>query len=103
MRTSRKQVPTKLAKHQQASSQLVTLAPNSRLSQATIEGLEDLFDFIPPQKLSRKLRTIFLSYMHRETEMLPSDISETIMEFELLLEFLDTASDEAAILTLQKD
>lgn len=88
---------------QLSSEKQIAISENSKVNQIIVDCLEDLFDFIPPQKLSRKLRTIFLSYMHHETDMLPSDISETIMELELLLEFLDTASDEASILTLQKD
>ena len=77
-----------------SEKRIITISENAKVNQIIIDGLEDLFDFIPPQKLSRKLRTVFLSYMHHEAEMLPSDIGDTIMEVELLLEFLDTASDQ---------
>lgn len=85
------------ANSQSSSSEkrTITISENAKVNQIIIDGLEDLFDFIPPQKLSRKLRLIFLSYMHYESEMLPSDISDTIMELKLLMEFLDESSDQA--------
>lgn len=75
------------------ASQSITQPLQTNLNQKVITELESLFDFVPPQRLSRKLRYIFLSYMHYERD-LPLDIDKTIMDMQVLMEFLDTASDE---------
>ena len=67
----------------------ILLDSNSKLNPEIITSLEDLLDFVPPRKLSTKLRTILLTYLRHEREMLPLDIDQTIMELELLMEFLD--------------
>ena len=72
----------------------IVLPAHSKLNQTIIDELDDLFDFVPPGKLSRKLRNIFLSYVRYETEMLPPDINDTIAEMMLLLDFLDSSSDQ---------
>lgn len=75
------------------ASQSITQPLQTNLNQKVITELESLFDFVPPQRLSRKLRYIFMSYLHYERD-LPLDIDKTIMDMQVLMEFLDTASDE---------
>lgn len=77
----------------QTKSNKVTWNPDTKFSPQTITALEDLFDFVPPRKLSIKLRTILLTYIRHEREMLPLDIDQTIMELELLMEFLDSIGE----------
>jgi hypothetical protein len=65
------------------------MKPKKKINKQHTDALEDLLDFVPPHKLSNKLRTILLTYLRHEREMLPMDIDQTIMELELLMEFLD--------------
>lgn len=67
---------------------------SKNISRQTLSRLETLFEFVPPQHLSRKLRTVFLTYLKHEKNMLPLEIGETILEMEWLMEFLDEAGDE---------
>ena len=75
----------------------IVLDSNSKLSPEIITALEDLFDFVPPHKLSIKLRSILLTYLRHEREMLPLDVDQTIMELQLLMEFLDSIGEEQSI------
>jgi hypothetical protein len=68
----------------------IKLPENSKITKKIIRELETLLDFVPPARLSRNLRNIFLSYLYYEREVLPDDFGETITDFQFLFEFLDS-------------
>lgn len=64
---------------------------NSKLTEETIMELDTLLDFVPAQRLSRKLRDIFMYYLYHEKDHLPCNFRETVEDLQLLFGFLDRA------------
>jgi hypothetical protein len=71
----------------------IKLPENSKITKKIIRELETLLDFVPPARLSRELRNMFLSYLYYEREVLPNDFGETVADFQFLFEFLDSMTE----------
>jgi hypothetical protein len=73
----------------------IKLPENSKITKKIIRELEIFLDFVPPERLNRNLRNIFLSYLYYEKDFLPDDFDETITDFQFMFQFLDSIERKA--------
>jgi hypothetical protein len=74
----------------------VKLPEHSRLNKKLIKEFDNFLECATPGKLSRNLRNMFLIYLSHEQDGLPNNFKDTIIDFYLLLEFLDTIGEEVS-------
>jgi hypothetical protein len=72
----------------------VKLPEHSRLNKKLIKEFDNFLEYAPPERLSRNLRNMFLMYLSHEQDGLPNNFKDTIIDFYLLLEFLDNSAEE---------
>ena len=58
-----------------------------------LNELETFLDFVPPQRLSRNLRRMFIVYLSQQNEGIDLDMNEQVMDLYFLFELLDAAGD----------
>jgi len=59
-----------------------------------LHELETFLDFVPPQRLSRNLRRMFMVYLSQQNEGIDLDMNEQIMDLYFLFELLDAAGED---------
>lgn len=60
------------------------------------EELQVLIGSVPPLRVSRHLRELFMSWLKQGEAGLPLDYEDFLLDMECLFEFLDALIDEAA-------
>lgn len=60
-------------------------------SENLLHALETFLENVPPQRLSRNLRKMFLLYLCAEKAGLPLDFEDFVLDLYMLFEFLDEA------------
>jgi len=63
-------------------------------SKALIDELENLFDFVPPDRLCKSLRKMFMLYLYHEKHGADIDLEQRVLDLYLLLDFLDAAEED---------
>lgn len=71
----------------------VWIPQNSRLNKKLVKELDELFEYVPPERLSRNLRNLLLSHLEHE-EGRPLYFEDLIIDLYFLFQFLDMAADE---------
>jgi hypothetical protein len=72
------------------STRQITLLPNSCLTQEIIDGLDELFNTVPPQQLKQDILEIFLLFLAHDPDT-PGSFKNIASDYYLLFQFLDKA------------
>ena len=86
--------PSRKSARKEEKRRKVKLPEHSKLNKKLIKEFDSFLEYAPPDRLSRNLRNMFLFYLSYETDGLPVNFSDTIIDFYLLLEFLDNSAEE---------
>ncbi len=76
-------------KDSNSKSQHVTLPENSKLNQSMIDEIDLFIDTVSPKLLKENILELYFTYIIRESEMLPWDISAMSANIYFLMGFLD--------------
>ncbi|MDF2456003.1 MAG: hypothetical protein K0R51_1996 [Cytophagaceae bacterium] len=58
-----------------------------------LNELETFLDFVPPQRLSKNLRKMFMIYLSQQNEGIDLDMNEQVMDLYFLFELLDAVAE----------
>lgn len=59
------------------------------LPEGTLDALNAFIRAVPPDRLSKTLRNLFLSNIYHELDTPPVDLEERILDLQALFDFLD--------------
>jgi hypothetical protein len=71
----------------------IRLPKHCRLTKRLILETDELLEYVPPERLSRNLRNLLLSYLDCEKDH-PLYFEDLVVDLYFLFQFLDVATDE---------